>query len=120
MTEWEQAENLTKQPAVSRLYLISDESSVRAEMNSRPMRLLALLLLMCMIAAQVHVCFEASGAQRSQHQCQVCKSGSWAVPVPDTSLDAQVVSNPLQDELVPCLVRYAPIDATSSRAPPQI
>lgn len=87
-------------------------------MIKRPIRVLALVLLVCMVAAQVHVCFEASAAQRSQHQCQLCRSGGWAVSAPDASLDAQVVSNPLQDEMAPCRAHFQPIDATSSRAPP--
>ena len=92
---------------------------MRPKMNSRPIRVLALLLLVSMAAAQVHVCFEASAAQRSQHQCQLCRSGGWAVAAPDASLDAQVASNPLQDEVAPRLAYYLPIDSTCSRAPPQ-
>ncbi len=88
-------------------------------MIQRPIRVLALVLLVSLVAAQVHVCFEATAAQRSQHQCQVCKSGGWAVAAPDANLDAQVVSNPLQDELTPCLAYFQPIEAKSSRAPPQ-
>ncbi len=88
-------------------------------MNSRPIRVLALVLLVCMVAAQVHVCFEASAAQRSQHQCQLCRSGGWAVPAPDASLDVQVASNSLQNEAAPCLAHFQPIEAISSRAPPR-
>lgn len=88
-------------------------------MIQRPIRVLALVLLLCMVAVQVHVCVERSAAQRSQHQCQLCKSGGWAVAAPDANLDAQLASNPLQDEIAPRLAHYLPIDSTSSRAPPQ-
>jgi hypothetical protein len=88
-------------------------------MIQRPIRVLALVLLVSVVAAQVHVCFEATAAQRSQHQCQLCRSGGWAVAAPDASLDAQIVSNPLLDEAAPRLAYLQPIDATSSRAPPQ-
>lgn len=89
-------------------------------MIRRPIRVLALVvLLLSMAAVQVHVCVERSVAQRSQHQCQVCKSGGWAVPEPDLNLDAQLASNPLQ-ELPPAASQHSPLlESSSSRAPPQ-
>jgi hypothetical protein len=87
-------------------------------MNSRPIRVLALLLLVSVVAAQAHFCIESNAARSTRHQCQLCKSGGWAMPAPDATLDAQLVCNPLLDELTPSLAHYRPVEATSSRAPP--
>jgi hypothetical protein len=88
-------------------------------MIRRPIRVLALVLLLCMVAVQVHVCVETSVAQRAQHQCPLCKSGGWAEPAAEMNLDARLASNPLQD--VPATRDALPqlIEASSSRAPPQ-
>ncbi|MBI3484478.1 MAG: hypothetical protein HY012_04925 [Acidobacteria bacterium] len=88
-------------------------------MIGRPIRVLALVLLLCMVAVQVHVCVETSAAQRSQHQCQLCKSGGWAEPVQEMRLDARLASNPLPDMPATRGAQYQPIEASSSRAPPQ-
>jgi hypothetical protein len=89
-------------------------------MMRRPIRVLALLvLLLSMVAVQVHVCVERSVAQRSQHQCQVCKSGGWAVPEPDLNLDARLVSNPLQEIASTDGEHHPSIETSSSRAPPR-
>ncbi len=88
-------------------------------MTSRPIRVLAVLLLVSVVAAQAHFCLESTAARSTRHQCQICKSGGWAVAAPDANLNAQVVSNPLLDELTPRLVHYQPIAIISSRAPPQ-
>jgi hypothetical protein len=87
-------------------------------MIRRPIRVLALVLLLCMVAVQVHVCFETSVAQRSQHQCQLCKSGGWAEPAAELNLDARMASNPLPDIPATRGAPYEPIEASSSRAPP--
>jgi hypothetical protein len=88
-------------------------------MIRRPIRVLALVLLLCMVAVQVHVCVEMSAAQRSQHRCQLCKSGGWAEPVQDVRLDARLASDPLPDMPATRGVLHQPIEASSSRAPPQ-
>jgi hypothetical protein len=88
-------------------------------MIRRPIRVLALVLLLCMVAVQVHVCFERSVAQRSQHQCQLCKSGGWAEQAAEMNLDARLASNPLLDIPATRGVLHQPIEASSSRAPPQ-
>jgi hypothetical protein len=88
-------------------------------MIQRPYRVLAVVLLLCMVAVQVHVCVEMSAAQRSQHQCQLCKTGGWAEPVQQPCLDAQLASNPLQ-ELAPAVSEHSPLlESSSSRAPPR-
>jgi hypothetical protein len=88
-------------------------------MIRRPIRVLALVLLLCMVAVQVHVCVEMSAARSTRHQCQVCKSGGWAEPVQDLSLDAQLASDPLPDMPATRGILHQPIEASSSRAPPQ-
>lgn len=88
-------------------------------MSRRPIGVLALVLLLCLVAVQVHVCVETSAAQRAQHQCQLCKSGGWAEPAPDLSLDVRLASHPLQDKPAARAAQYQPVEATSSRAPPQ-
>ena len=88
-------------------------------MIKRPICVLALVLLVSVVAAQAHFCIESSAARSTRHQCQVCKSGGWALAAPGASLNAQVVSNPLQDEAGPCLAYFQPIETKSSRAPPR-
>ena len=119
MTEVEQA-NLTKQPGVSSLDHTKGPGteSERRAMIRRPIRVLALVLLLCMVAVQVHVCIERSVAQRSQHQCQLCKTGGWAEPATEMNLDARLASNPLQEVSATQDARPQPIEASSSRAPP--
>lgn len=105
---------------VSRLYLINDdEARAKPEMIKRPIQVLALILLVGVVVAQAHFCIESSAARSTRHQCQVCKSGGWAVAGPDASLNAQVASNPLQDEAGPCLAYFQPIETKFSRAPPR-
>jgi hypothetical protein len=87
--------------------------------NSRSICALAVLLLVCLAVAQVHFCCESNAARSPRHQCQLCKSGGWAMPGPDATLDAQLDCNPLHDELAPFLAHYQPVEATCSRAPPQ-
>ncbi|MBI3663787.1 MAG: hypothetical protein HY234_12165 [Acidobacteria bacterium] len=88
-------------------------------MIRRPIRVLALVLLLCVVAAQAHFCLESSAARSTRHQCQLCKSGGWAEPVQDLSLDARLASDPLQDKPAMRGAQYQPIEASSSRAPPQ-
>jgi hypothetical protein len=88
-------------------------------MVQRPIRVLAVVLLLSLVAVQAHFCFEASAARSTRHQCQVCKTGGWAEPVQNMSLDAQVASDPLQDIPSAHSAKYQPIEASSSRAPPQ-
>jgi hypothetical protein len=88
-------------------------------MIRRPIRVLVMVLLLCIVAVQVHVCFETSVAKRSQHQCQLCKSGGWAEPTTEMSLDARLASHPLQDISATREAVHQPIEASSSRAPPQ-
>jgi hypothetical protein len=88
-------------------------------MIRRPIRVLAVVLLLCMVAVQVHVCVETSVAQRSQHQCQLCKSGGWAEPAAEMNLDAQLASKPLQNIPDTRRVLHQPIEVSSSRAPPR-
>jgi hypothetical protein len=87
--------------------------------NRRPIRVLAVVLLLCMVAVQVHICVETTVAQSSQHQCQLCKSGGWAEPVQNLSLEARPASDPLQVQPAARSAEYQPIESTSSRAPPQ-
>ena len=112
---------MTKQPGVSSLDHTTGPGieSERREMIRRPIRVLAVVLLLCMVAVQVHVCVEASVAQRAQHQCQLCKSGGWAEPAVEMNLDARVVSSPLQEMPATRGALPQPIEASSSRAPPQ-
>lgn len=88
-------------------------------MIRRPIRVLAMVLLLCMVAVQVHVCVERSVAQRSQHQCQLCKSGGWAEPAAEMKLDARLASHPLQEISATHEAVHQLIEASSSRAPPQ-
>jgi hypothetical protein len=88
-------------------------------MIQRPFRVLAVLLLLCMVAAQAHFCFDASAARNTRHQCQMCKSGGWAVQEPDVSLDAQLASNPLQEIACTDGEHHPSIETSSSRAPPR-
>ena len=112
--------SLTKQPGVSSLdHSKSRETeSYRSVMNQRPIRVLAVVLLLSLVAVQAHICFEASAARSTRHQCQLCKSGGWAEPEQNLSLDARVASDPLQ--VIPSAhsAQYQPIEASSSRAPP--
>lgn len=118
--EWQQAGNLTKQPGVGSLNPSKGRKteSDRRVMIQRPIRVLAVVLLLSLVAAQAHFCFEASAARSTRHQCQVCKTGGWAEPAQNVSLDAQVASDPLQ--VIPSAhgAKYEPIKASSSRAPP--
>jgi len=82
------------------------------------MRVLAVVLLLSVVAVQAHICFETSAARSTRHQCQVCKSGGWAEPEQNLSLDARVASDPLQDRSSAHGAKYQPIEACSSRAPP--
>lgn len=88
-------------------------------MAVRSIRVLALVVLLCVVAAQVHFCVESSAARSTRHQCQVCKSGGWAETVQDLSLDARLASDPLPAMPAMRGAQYQPIDASSSRAPPQ-
>ncbi len=84
----------------------------------RPIRVLALVLLLCVVAAQVHFCVESGAARSTRHQCQVCKSGGWAEPSPDLNLDAPLTCNPLQEMPATRGALFQPIEVSASRAPP--
>jgi predicted carbohydrate-binding protein with CBM5 and CBM33 domain len=88
-------------------------------MIRRPIRVLALVLLLCVVAAQAHFCVESSAARNTRHQCQLCRSSGWAVAEPDLHLDAQLACNPLPDKPASRGAQHQPIEASSSRAPPQ-
>ena len=88
-------------------------------MIRRPIRVLALVLLLCVVAAQAHFCLESSAARSTRHQCQLCRSGGWAVAEPEPSLDAQLACNPLPDKTATRGIERQPVEASSSRAPPQ-
>ena len=112
---------MTKQPGVSRLDPSKGQriESEAKEMAVRLIRVLALVLLLCVVAAQVHFCVESSAARSTRHQCQVCKSGGWAEASPDLNLDARLACNPLQEMPATRGTLHQGIEASSSRAPPQ-
>lgn len=112
---------MTKQPGMSSLDLSKGQGieSEAKEMDVRPIRVLALVLLLCVVAAQVHFCVESSAVRSTRHQCQLCKSGGWAEPAAELNLDARLACNPLQDIPATRGALPQPIEASSSRAPPQ-
>lgn len=87
-------------------------------MIQRPTRILAVLLLLCLVAAQAHFCFEASSTRSTRHECQLCKTGGWAEPVQNMSLDMRVACDPLQVSATAQSIKQQTIEASSSRAPP--
>jgi len=88
-------------------------------MESRSMRWWVLGVLLCLLAAQVHVCLESRAVQSTPHQCPVCKAGAWAMPATGPGLQAAHLSAPLVNELSLPLARLLRAELSTPRAPPQ-
>ncbi len=80
------------------------------------MRVLAILLIL--IAAQVHVCVEAGPLWASNHACQLCVSGVWAILSAHPSLSVTLVSLPLEVERPQSRAESLQIESSAPRAPP--
>jgi hypothetical protein len=77
-----------------------------------------LTLLACLLAAQAHFFTESSAIQNSSHQCQVCKTGTCAMPAPAPSLSAIQLSAALLAEAALPIVAAQLSDPSAPRAPP--
>lgn len=86
---------------------------------STTIRWKAATLLICLLALQVHFFAETDAAQKSPHDCQVCKTGACAIPTPSPSLsEMQPTAALLVGPTLP-LVATQLSDPSAPRAPPQ-
>jgi hypothetical protein len=79
----------------------------------------AAALLVCLLAVQVHFFTESDAAQKSPHECQVCKTGACAIPTPSPSLSTIQPTTALLDEPALPLLAAQLTDPSAPRAPPQ-
>jgi hypothetical protein len=86
---------------------------------SSTIRWKAATLLICLLALQVHFFAESGAAQKSPHDCQVCKTGACEIPTPAPSLSAIQPAAALLAELALPLVATQLSDPSAPRAPPQ-
>ncbi|MFY9583361.1 MAG: hypothetical protein WAR21_02580 [Candidatus Acidiferrales bacterium] len=83
-----------------------------------PTRVLAVVILVFLIAAQVHVWVEGGAARPSGHVCQVCVSGSWAVVSATPGLEVALRALRLEAEPLRAIAKYHRTEASAPRAPP--
>jgi len=86
---------------------------------SSTIRWKAATLLVCLLALQVHFFAESGAAQKSPHDCQVCKTGACAIPTLSPSLSAIQPTATLLLEPARPLVASQLSDPSAPRAPPR-
>lgn len=81
-------------------------------------RVLAVVILVLLIAAQVHVWVEGSSLRACGHICQVCVSGGWAIVSATPGLEVALRALRLEAEPPQAVAKHNRTEASAPRAPP--